>query len=264
MMSAGRAAALASLAPQLTGSLLRDALKAVLAIDDERSRAAALASLAPQLTGELQHVALEAALEAALAIDDERSRAAALASLVPHLTGELQHVALEAVLKAALAIDDERSRAAALASLIPHLTAVGIQSEVLMKILSLVMTIVANRSHERALTVLSPQRSGGTQHVGAQTVVDTISIIATNKLRQIDLAQVVAWGLNTDLQPETFALVLCRVLENYYQHGTRDRLLAFVADAAEAGLFTSPLVSQLSLREMYSSIIEVGTKWIWL
>ena len=54
-----RAAALAALAPQLTGELVREGLAAALAIRDEGFRAAALAALAPQLTGTLVREGLE-------------------------------------------------------------------------------------------------------------------------------------------------------------------------------------------------------------
>jgi hypothetical protein len=113
-----RADVLASLAPQLGGEQLGEALAAVRAIQNERFRAQVLAALAPQLGGEAKTEVLGEALAAVGAIQNDGDRAQMLARLAPQLSGEQ----LGEALAAARAIKHEGVRAGVLARLAPQLS----------------------------------------------------------------------------------------------------------------------------------------------
>jgi len=118
----GQADALATLAPHLTGELLRQGLAAALVFSDKEHRVRTLTALAPRLTGEDQQRALQQGLADALTILSHPTMfepsAYALAALAPLLKGEL----LEKGLADALALPNSWFRAKALIALAPKLT----------------------------------------------------------------------------------------------------------------------------------------------
>ncbi len=108
-----RSHALAALAPRLTEPILREALEAARAIENEGARSQALAALAPRLA-ELGQAA--EALSVTRVIQDDWWRAHALAALAPHLNEPMLRQALET----ARAIKNEGARSERQAVLTPQ------------------------------------------------------------------------------------------------------------------------------------------------
>ncbi|MCP4542518.1 MAG: apoptotic protease-activating factor 1 like protein [Chloroflexi bacterium] len=141
---------LMELAPHLSEDLLKEALTAACAIEDEDSRAEALLGLAPHLPEEL----LEGALATACAIEDETSRADALVSMVPHLPERLLAEALTEVLAVEHAIENKESWAKALMGLAPYLPE-ELLGETLVEALVVARTITSEWTQIDILTELA-------------------------------------------------------------------------------------------------------------
>jgi hypothetical protein len=112
---------LRDLASYLPVELMRKAQSVAHAIEDDDDRAAAVAGLAPHLSGGQRAEAIQDALKAVQAIGHEWVRAKAFANLTPYLPSGLKAGAIQEALVAVCAISDQGLRKDALTALASHL-----------------------------------------------------------------------------------------------------------------------------------------------
>ena len=199
----------------LTEPLLRVALEAARAIEDEWYRSQSLAELAPHLTEPLLHEALEAAR----AIADERYRSQALAALAPHLTEPLLHEALEA----ARAIGNEWIRSQALAALAPRLEELGHPA----KALEAARAIEGEWSRSQALAALVPHLGPTERDRALGEALEAARAIGDEEVRSRALAALAAQL--AELTPATLSPLWSRTLRLLATHTRRDLLMDLIA-----------------------------------
>jgi hypothetical protein len=148
-----------TLAPNLKGKQLSDALRLVRHFKDAWNRARGLTALVPHLKGKSKARAITQALDAAGHIREKGWCARALANLVPHLDGDTKARVLADALQGALvdmeAYWDDDGKAEALSSVGQHL-----DQEQLADVMAAVRNIERDKERAWALADLAPYLYG--------------------------------------------------------------------------------------------------------
>jgi NB-ARC domain/TIR domain/APAF-1 helical domain len=237
------AEALAALAPQLTGSLLRQALDAVLAVEEDQygSLAEVLAALAPQLTNSL----LQQALDAMLALkEDIYRRVKDLAALAPHLPLEQRRQVLKQALDAALALKDSYpGRPEALKALAPQLT-----DPLLQQALDDVLILKEDTYRlAESLEALAPRLTGSL----LQQALDASLALKDEPFEQQSKAlEALAPRLTGSLLQQ--ALDAALVLKEGTSYGGRATVLKALAPRLTGSLLQQALDAALALKDEYN------------
>jgi hypothetical protein len=252
--SDGRASALVSLAPHLSGDLLMDALMMVRDITtDVPGRVDALVALAPHLTGVAQEQALHEALVAAQAIGNEETRARVLTDLVPHLTGVAQEQALHEALVAAQAIGNEETRARVLTDLVPHLTGVA-QEQALREALSAAQAIGDEGTRADMLTYIAPHLTGVAQEQALREALAAARAIGDEGTRADMLTYIAAHLRDTDMRQFLIDELWSK------QHEHRSAILCVISTMR---LLEPPIMTEASIAAIARNITEIGA-WEWV
>jgi hypothetical protein len=248
-----RAQALAALAPQLPEKLRQQALSKELAVTLAKKdwwfgNAEALAALAPQLPEAMRQQALSEGLTGALAIEEELLRAIRLKALAPHLTGELLNQGFAAML--AMKNEEWGTQVTVLEALAPQLT-----GELLNKGLAVALAIKREDSRASALAALAPQLKGDQLSQGL-TAALLLPLVGWTRVRALEAF---APLLTREMLPTLRVELLNFVLRLQY-----DRRSDFLGLCSLEKFFTSPILSTEILAAITEHLLEIYDEWQWL